>query len=713
MTGIGIIQLQENSVGDEMPTLDELIAAGYTEEGSEPSPVAPEAGASNGIVSDFFAGMKGGLAGGVPTPFGVANTDRLRAFGQGLTLGAADEIEAGIGTSIQSAYENIASLFNDKPATPYGQIYDQQLEGIRSANEKYANDNFWENMALQGAGGALLPGGAAMKGASALGRIGNAARVGAGTGAISGFLSGEEGLANRASGALQGGIVGGALGGGIGALGEAGGGLINWWRSTPTKEAQEMLEKAGGAKVRGIPDTPQTPYDKFRSVAEITQDPELAALEQQMTKEGAGRKLLGDKMDARAKAHYKTLEGLADEPIKDLETSGGQMREALGLFKDDAAEEAKALYNTLPDKAEIPRKRLNRWIGDSARELQTKDLRKQVASLVDEIKEPGMPSGMKGGINGTAEFQWLRKFRQQAREKWTSLKKNGDFTAARQVEDLIQRIDMSIDDAAQKGLIGKGDAKRFNMAKAAWAEMNDVYKAGPVGNVLDEGLKAGTFQMPSEEIPKTLFDGRPSTTRAVLRASKGDPLTLNIYRGTARDRILRDALGNSAAGTATEGVVSPAAFRRALSKYEKGLTVEFDGHQMFSKDKIEDLHALARDLEYVDTGNAKNVGKLANRASVGQPTTAQALLQKGTVLSRIMGGRLHAVGEAISRAVNSNRKYLIEQILTEAMLDPKIAKALLAAPTPKNITNAAFKLLPLVGSASFGAGAILAETEKQ
>ena len=147
----------------------------------------------------------------------AAPRERTRAAAQGLTLGAADEIEAGV-----------RSLFGGRP-------YEDVLNEIRGSLKAYQEARPIEAMASE-AGGAVVPavgaallapftGGASTAAvAPTLGRLAGMAALEGGAYA---FNTGEGGFAERAA-RIPGGAVTGAIGGAVaGGVTRAAGGAIN------------------------------------------------------------------------------------------------------------------------------------------------------------------------------------------------------------------------------------------------------------------------------------------------------------------------------------------------------------------------------------------------------------------------------------------------------------------------------------------------------
>lgn len=139
----------------------------------------------------------------------------LMGAAQGLTFGFGDEIAAGVQGLI-----------------PGGDDYETALRKRRRdfANAQADNPNAYVAGDVGGSvAGALIPGGAAVRGAGLLSRVGRGAALGGAGGALRGAGDGTD-AESRASGALRGGATGAALGGGLTGLGSglrAGGDLTN------------------------------------------------------------------------------------------------------------------------------------------------------------------------------------------------------------------------------------------------------------------------------------------------------------------------------------------------------------------------------------------------------------------------------------------------------------------------------------------------------
>lgn len=191
-------------------------------------------------------------------------TQRLRAVGQGLTLGFADELLAGL-------------------RAPFGegslaQNYEAALQNERDVLKQYRQDYPYSSLAYEMAGAVaptLFTGGAGA--AASGGRLAAAltggvrgAISGAKTGALYGFGTGEGGLENRAANMGVEGMFGAGVGGVLGGAGAAFkstivDGLVNWVRN---KTGDRMAGTVGREVLRLAEQGGMTPDEVIQGVAE-------------------------------------------------------------------------------------------------------------------------------------------------------------------------------------------------------------------------------------------------------------------------------------------------------------------------------------------------------------------------------------------------------------------------------------------------------------
>lgn len=142
-----------------------------------------------------------------PSPsYGGSALGMARGGLQGVTLGAGDEIVAGGVAGARKAASLLGLPGGDERAI--GDIYGEELERERQRLASFKEDRPVLGYGSEVIGSLALPIGAA-------GNIKQAATLGGGLGATSGFLTSEGDLADRATGAATGGILGALLGGGL------------------------------------------------------------------------------------------------------------------------------------------------------------------------------------------------------------------------------------------------------------------------------------------------------------------------------------------------------------------------------------------------------------------------------------------------------------------------------------------------------------------
>lgn len=156
-----------------------------------------------------------------------------RALGQGLTFGFGDEIEAGVKSALGSG------------------SYRDNVDAIRARQEQFAGANPTINLALELAGGMVVPGGA-MKGVATVGQAARrGAMLGAGMGAASGAGVAET-MGDIPGNMVQGGLAGAALGGAMpfaGAAARAGAGRM---ADFGLRSQARMAQRADDVVNRGL-----------------------------------------------------------------------------------------------------------------------------------------------------------------------------------------------------------------------------------------------------------------------------------------------------------------------------------------------------------------------------------------------------------------------------------------------------------------------------
>lgn len=171
--------------------------------------------------------------------------------GQGLLLGAGDEIKSGVRAGARK-------VFGDNPGKSLGDLYDEELTSTRADLEGYRSRHPYLEPAgeiagaiagavgTRGGAGAALP-----RAATTLGKIGMAGAEGAGYGGVYGFNSGEGGAENRLGSALLGAAIGGPMGIATQGAAEAGRQIVRGGRYL-TNAVGRMTDKPEERAVRMV-----------------------------------------------------------------------------------------------------------------------------------------------------------------------------------------------------------------------------------------------------------------------------------------------------------------------------------------------------------------------------------------------------------------------------------------------------------------------------
>lgn len=195
---------------------------------------------------------------------------------KGATLGFADEI-SGAADAILSKVRG--------DDTPFRELYRQRQQMYDRATDQFAEEHPVAAGALEAVGATIPTAAAVMSGNPALlgqqvgrtaaGRIGHAAGVGAGTGALAGYGDADPG--DEIAGAAMGAAIGGVVGTGAGAATETGSAIATRLRE-PTQQILSYIESLGGAprppmarQAAPAPSRPTTAQEKVLQALERDQ----------------------------------------------------------------------------------------------------------------------------------------------------------------------------------------------------------------------------------------------------------------------------------------------------------------------------------------------------------------------------------------------------------------------------------------------------------
>jgi len=526
---------------------------------------------------------------------------------------------------------------------------------------------------------------------TAMGRIGQAAKESGLYGLLFGAGGGSEdvNLTDRVQSGLTGGGLSYLLGGGLGTtaegirkvLGEGDfvPGISKTLTQTPEQEAAQILREAAESDIVNLTPDLDNPLFKYRTLAEATQNPNLAQLEQSLGKSSPKMNdLLNANLQNRQQQQKLVLSNLSEQPIKSAEAGGETLRELIEPKAVAAKETIKNIFDSIDPNGQVPmvslRSSFNKLASNS---YKAGGMPSQIAGLLEEVNKKVQI----GDISGKPKIQtydYMKALRERAQDAWVQLKNFDDAKGAAVANDLVKEIDRSIDKAGNMGLMKPADIERFKAGKKAAEQYFDTYGAKGAGNIISK-MKEGQYLSKASNVVQNTFDGSAEGTRKILRAIGDSPEELDKARGSVRDLLFRMAEDN-------DGIISPGKFRTNLRKYREGIKATVGNKALFEADHLDTLDALSYELSLLDPQSSKSVKQMAYTASRGQPTTAQALMSKD-VAKRFLGGTVGKLDEWFT----TSRKEKVDAILADALISPQNARTLIDT-SPKSISNYLEKL---------------------
>jgi hypothetical protein len=415
--------------------------------------------------------------------------------------------------------------------------------------------------------------------------------------------------------------------------------------------------------IRRMPLESENPLYQYQTVAEATQDPTLAQLEQEIGKSSPTMNArLAANTAARQDAQFNLLSDLSPEKQVSAEEGGIKLRDILAPGQEadkKAAEQAfSQLDKTVPvDIAEARGK----FKSDISQTYESGGIPPKLAQIrrdLDSLETAQKP------------FSYVHSLRKRAQQAELDFGNNQDLEAARVAGRLVDEIDNAV---------GKTPlADQFEAAKSQYSEFKGKYSDGPVGYALRGGKE--NFQYTDSAVPGMAFNGRAENTRAILNALPGDEGSLEQFRGVVRDRILRETLNN-------DGNLSPGKFRTFIRKNREGLeAASSQGQQLFEPDHIEAIDRVAQDLGFLDPSSETSARQLAYQASKGQPTTAQSLIMgeagKKLFSKAVPGGKIVS---KIGSFITDEKIAEANDLLAQALTDKSYAKLLASKATDDSV----------------------------
>lgn len=217
-------------------------------------------------------------------------------------------------------------------------------------------------------------------------------------------------------------------------------------------------------------------------------------------------------------------------------------------------------------------------------------------------------------------------------------------------------------------------------AQAERAASLKAAQQGAIGKVM--GLSS------AEDVTRTvgqILNGRTAVAdmKALAKATSGNPEARQGLRRAITDHIAAKFVSNTEAGTSEEGLIKADAYQTFIRNNRAAL------HLVFSPEEVRTMEAVAEDIQRAK--RSQNAVKLPGQSNTPQDTNA--VLQRiangaGKSWLHILGGALGAThgpfGAAagvltahLAQALRARGIARVDQLVSEAMLNPSLARELL------------------------------------
>jgi hypothetical protein len=420
--------------------LDEMMQAGGG--GQQPDPMAVRNAFSAGFdptqdSAETAAGLDDRLHGQRDTEGAV------QTFANGMMMGAGDEFMGALAGGLTWAQ-----------GRGFDEGYNKMTSAIRGDIDRYAERHPVASTALD-VGGSLatawVPGGAAVRGANLMTKVGRGAAAGAAYGAAQGYASGEGGVDSRMDAAKWGAGVGAGVGGAVPVIGAGVGrayGKAVGRKSVPSvpqldDAASALYQRADNAGIAVQP----------RALQRLT-----TVLPQRMANMGFDPVL-------HPKAN-RVLEILEERAAQGMQPINGAHR----VFSLGEVENMRRVIRQAITATSGP--------NDKADRQMAQNILDQFDNWMTGLQPRDMLSGGPSGVSGREAIQIV----QEARGLWTR-KSKGDVLA-----DLVQRAEL--DDDVEKGLrrefrnLARNKERMRQFTAGEKDAIRKVAQGGPMGWLL-------------------------------------------------------------------------------------------------------------------------------------------------------------------------------------------------------------------------------------
>lgn len=527
-----------------------------------------------------------------PTPQGGSFLDSL--VGQGILMGAGDEIKAGVRAGARN-------IFGNNPGKSYSDLYGQELKDTRSDLQDFTNRNPVAAPALEVAGALattpFIPGGALARGATIGARVASGARAGAVYGGIYGAATGEtpeERVLGALTGVASGGVLGAAAPAVVRGAQAAGRGIRDLARGQVTGPARAMagkdneaLRRIGRAHSADVAagDIPLTPSVERQAIAQgqtilnVDRGGEtLRALARASTNTSpAGRAKFGNTVQER----YLGQGGRVIEAVRRIAGSGTTQGQRQALQRQ-ATRENDITYRAAYSAGDRPI-----WSPTLERLTSSKAVVQAMKEAVDRGKDRAAASGFGGfnpgvlfdesgmvafpkgktGVPTYPNIQYWDYVQREMRSAASVARRRGDNEAANSLGLLRDAMNKELDTAVpsfqtarhgafeafgSEDALGAGDAfvtstMKNNEGRAALARMTTAQRRLFADGFADALTRRIAEKGDAENVINNAFLRSPaSRERIELALGPNRARQLEVFLRTERLLDLaRTALGNS------------------------------------------------------------------------------------------------------------------------------------------------------------------------
>jgi hypothetical protein len=278
-------------------------------------------------------------------------------------------------------------------------------------------------------------------------------------------------------------------------------------------------------------------------------------------------------------------------------------------------------------------------------------------------------------------------------------------------------------DNALRGLPEETKAKFADAAKAGQAVSDAMASRSAQLKDAQQGSIGKVMGLTSPEdvtraVGQVLNGSEPAKNMlALAKATAGDPQARAGLRQAVADFIQQSLIGNTEAGTSGVTLIKADQFQTFMKKAKPALRLIFD------QDEVSNLEAIAADIQRAK--RSENAVRLAGGSNTAQDLIGATKGRSNSLLDRLVtaagglvgleahgwaGALAGLVGTEVVQALRRAGIDRVDQLITEAMLNPDIGRRLLLK-APKDPAPAARSLAAAITQAQIASFSALSNSE--